>query len=95
VTIGQWTCEKRLIGDWRPQWSPANLATVDDTRHLEVRLPPDLSNKTYAALTHAVWAVLNAAGLGDTSYIRPDSKVTDAELISAFDRDTLTYPWGP
>ncbi|WNV83034.1 hypothetical protein [Umezawaea sp. Da 62-37] len=68
---------------------------MDETRHLEVRLPPDLSNDAYAAITQAVWAVLNAAGLGDTSYLRPDSHVTDAELIRAFDRDALTYPWGP
>lgn len=68
---------------------------MDDTRHLNVRLPRGLSNDTYAAITHAVWAVLVAAGLGNTSSLRPDSHITDAELISAYDRDALTYPWGP
>jgi hypothetical protein len=68
---------------------------MDDTRHLEVRLPSELPNAVYAALAHAFWAVLNSAGLGETSSIRPDDKVTDAELIRAFDQDTQTYPWGP
>ena len=71
------------------------LSAVDDTRCLEVRLPADLPNTTYAALAQAVWALLNAAGLGETSSIRPDARVTDAELIRAFDDDTRSYPWGP
>jgi hypothetical protein len=68
---------------------------VNDTRCLEVRLPADLPNSQYAAVAQAVWAVLNAAGLGETSSIRPDAGVTDTELIRTFDEDTLTYLWGP
>jgi hypothetical protein len=68
---------------------------MDDSRCLEVRLPADLPNPQYAALAQAVWAVLNAAGLGDTSTIRSDGWVTDEEMIHAFDEDTLSYPWGP
>jgi hypothetical protein len=68
---------------------------MHDTRHIDVRLPADLPNTQYAALAQAVWALLNAAGLGATSSIRPDTRITDEELIRAFDEDTLHYPWGP
>jgi hypothetical protein len=35
-----------------------------NTRRLEVVLPPDVPARDYAAVAHAIWAVLDAAGLG-------------------------------
>jgi len=64
-------------------------------RRLEVRLPPGLPNRQYAAVAQAVWAVLRAAGLDDSSSLRPDKLVTDSELNRAFDEGAQHYPWGP
>ncbi|MFT7835588.1 hypothetical protein Q5530_05505 [Saccharothrix sp. BKS2] len=64
-------------------------------RRLEVLLPADVTSREYAAVAHAVWAVLNAAGLGGDSALRPDEKITDAELNAAFDEDVAGYPWAP
>jgi hypothetical protein len=68
---------------------------MDDTRCIEVRLPADLTNVEYAAVLHAMWSVLNVAGIGDVSSLWPDGRVTDAELNDAFDEDILSYPWSP
>ncbi|GAA1291040.1 hypothetical protein GCM10009634_43030 [Saccharothrix xinjiangensis] len=57
-------------------------------------LPADLTNREYAALTHAVWGLLNATGLAGDSAVRPDDRISDAELNAAFDDDVATYPWG-
>ncbi|WP_447002451.1 hypothetical protein ACRAKI_22295 [Saccharothrix isguenensis] len=51
--------------------------------------------REYAAVAHAVWAVLNAAGIDEDSSLRPDDGITDAELNAAFDMDVKGYPWGP
>lgn len=65
------------------------------TRRLEVLLPSDLSTRKYAAVACAVWAVLNAAGLAGDSSLRPDKRISDAELNAAFDTDVRSYPWSP
>ncbi len=64
-------------------------------RRLEILLPPDVTARKYAAVAHAVWAVLNAAGLGGDSSLRPDDGITDEELNAAFDEDVQGYSWGP
>jgi hypothetical protein len=58
------------------------------TRRLEVLLPFDLSTREYAAVACAVWAVLNAAGLAGDSSLRPDKRISDAELNASFDADS-------
>ncbi|WP_123745973.1 hypothetical protein [Saccharothrix texasensis] len=63
-------------------------------RGLEVLLPADVTAREYAAVACAVWAVLNAAGLGEDSSLRPDGMASDAEMNAAFDADVAGYPWG-
>ncbi|QFZ20114.1 hypothetical protein [Saccharothrix syringae] len=65
------------------------------TRRLEILLPADVTVREYAAVAHAVWAVLNAAGFGGDSSLRPDDGISDAELNAAFDQDVAGYPWAP
>jgi hypothetical protein len=65
------------------------------TRRLEVLLPADVTAREYAAVAHAVWGVLNAAGLGGDSSLRPDNGITDEEMNAAFDEDVQGYPWSP
>ncbi|ATE52098.1 hypothetical protein [Actinosynnema pretiosum] len=62
-------------------------------RRLEVLLPDDLTNREYAAVAHATWALLSAVGIGEDSSLRTDDKITDAEMNSAFDADAAGYPW--
>lgn len=93
--MGQLTCGYPTNGDYRLALPIDILASMDDSRRLEVRLPADLSNARYAAVVQAVWSVLNVAGLGETSSLRPDDRVTDVELNAAFDGDTASYPWAP
>ncbi|QFZ20383.1 hypothetical protein [Saccharothrix syringae] len=64
-------------------------------RRLEILLPADVTVREYAAVAHAVWAVLNAAGFGRDSALRPDEGISDAELNAAFDQDVAGYPWSP
>lgn len=64
-------------------------------RRLEVLLPADVTAREYASIAHAVWAVLNAAGFGGDSSLRPDDGISDEELNAAFDADMESYPWGP
>jgi hypothetical protein len=45
-----------------------------------VLLPADVSAHDYAAVAHAIWAVLDSAGLGEDSSLRPDDVIGDAEL---------------
>ena len=65
-----------------------------DHRELQIRLPGDLPNDRYASITHAVFSVLDAAGVAEDSAILVDERVTDAELNESFDRHNARYPWG-
>ncbi|MFD1149714.1 hypothetical protein [Saccharothrix hoggarensis] len=47
------------------------------TRSLEVLLPADLSARDYAAVAHAIWAVLDEVGLGEESSLRTDDEAGD------------------
>jgi hypothetical protein len=64
-------------------------------RRLEVLLPDDLTNREYASIAHATWAMLSAVGLGEVSSLRTDDRITDVEMNRAFDEDAEGYPWGP
>ena len=90
---GQLNCEKSTIGGLSLCAARRHSVGMDDSRRLEVRLPAGLSNARYAAVVQAVWSVLNVAGLGEMSSLRPDDRVTDTELNDAFDEDTASYPW--
>jgi hypothetical protein len=63
-------------------------------RELRVTLPADLPNEQYATITHAVFSVLDAAGVADTSSVLVDATATDHDLNEAFDRHSEQYPWG-
>ncbi len=63
-------------------------------RAVLVKLPPDLSAERYAAITHAIFSVLDVAGLAGCSSIVSDRLATDVELNVAFDRHSQEYPWG-
>ncbi|WP_309111958.1 hypothetical protein [Saccharothrix sp.] len=63
-------------------------------RELRLKLPSDLPNDRYAALTHAVFALFGVAGVAHASSILVDADVTDSELNEAFDRHSAQYPWG-
>ena len=66
----------------------------NDYRAVLVKLPPDLAAERYAAITHAIFSVLDAAGVASSSSIVSDRLATDAELNTAFDRHSDEYPWG-
>jgi hypothetical protein len=72
------------------------MATIEYVEHrkLTIKLPPDLSNERYAVITHTVFSVLEAAGVGDASSVFVDEAATDAELNDAFDEHSERYPWG-
>jgi hypothetical protein len=57
-----------------------------DHREVVVKLPRGVSNGQYAAIAHAVFSVLDVAGLADGSSVVPDRLVTDWEMNAAFDR---------
>lgn len=63
-------------------------------RELRVTLPADLPNEQYATITHAVFSVLDVAGIADTSSVHVDAVATDSDLNDAFDRHSAWYPWG-
>ncbi|MEV8442080.1 hypothetical protein AB0425_32275 [Actinosynnema sp. NPDC051121] len=63
-------------------------------RELRIELPSDLPNDRYATITHAVFSVLDVAGIADQSLVRVDALVTDGELNDDFDRHSEHYPWG-
>jgi hypothetical protein len=63
-------------------------------RQIAVKLPPDLSPERYAAITHAVYSVVDAAGLAAEASVVVDELATDAELNQAFDTHSAHYPWG-
>ncbi|WP_367130519.1 hypothetical protein [Saccharothrix sp. HUAS TT1] len=48
-------------------------------RRLEILLPADMPARDYTALTHAIWAVLDAAGVDDGCSLRPDEEFCDAK----------------
>ncbi|GAB2973733.1 hypothetical protein [Saccharothrix stipae] len=58
------------------------------SRRLEVLLPADVSAHDYAAVSHAIWAVLNAAGLDEDGALRADKELNedDADLWPQDDR---------
>ncbi len=59
-----------------------------------MRLPFDVPPARYAAIVHAVAAVLDAAGLITRSSIFVDHEARDEDLNRAFDRFSADYPWG-
>jgi len=63
-------------------------------RTLLVKLPPGLPNERYAAIAHAIFSVLDAAGLAGRSSMITDDAATDDALNAAFDRHSEAYPWG-
>lgn len=65
----------------------------NDYRAVLVKLPTDLPVERYAAITHAIFGVLAAAGLADRSSIVNDRSVCDAQLNAAFDQHSEAYPW--
>jgi hypothetical protein len=65
-----------------------------DHRELRITLPADLPNDRYATITHALFCVLDAAGVAAASSVLVDTAATDAELNAAFDRHSEHYPWG-
>ena len=65
-----------------------------DYREFVVKLPRSLSNDRYAAITHAVYSVLDVAGLANMSSVVPDRQATDSDMNAAFDRHSESYPWG-
>ena len=48
-------------------------------RRLEVLLPADVPARDYAAVAHAIWEVLDAAGLGEDGSLRTDEEAADEE----------------
>ena len=65
-----------------------------NSRELRIELPSDLPNDRYATITHAVFSVLDVAGIADTSSVLVDAIATDPDLNEAFDRHSDQYPWG-
>ncbi len=63
-------------------------------RELRIELPPDLPNDRYATITHAVFSVLDVAGIAEESMVRVDELATDSDLNDDFDRHSEQYPWG-
>lgn len=63
-------------------------------RELRIKMPANLPNDRYATITHAVFSVLDAAGVADQSSVLVDDSATDTELNAAFDRHSEQYPWG-
>jgi hypothetical protein len=53
-------------------------------RRLEVLLPADVSAHDYAAVAHAIWAVLDAAGLDEDGVLRTDE---DREVVADAESD--------
>lgn len=58
-----------------------------------VKLPLSVSNQQYAALLHAIFSVVNVAGLAEVSSVVSDEAVTDAVLNAEYDRLSIHYPW--
>ncbi|MEU4741969.1 hypothetical protein AB0G02_16110 [Actinosynnema sp. NPDC023658] len=50
-----------------------------NARRLEVVLPADVSSHDYVTVAHAIWAVLDAAGLDEGSAVRTDAEFADVE----------------
>jgi hypothetical protein len=65
-----------------------------DCREVLVKLPCGLPNDRYAAITHAMYSVLDVAGLANVSSVVPDRLATDSDMNAAFDRHSESYPWG-
>lgn len=65
-----------------------------DCREVLVRLPRGLPNDRYAAIAHAVYSVLDVAGLANVSSVVPDRLASDSDMNAAFDRHSESYPWG-
>lgn len=65
-----------------------------DCREFVVKLPRSLPNDRYAAITHAVFSVLDVAGVASMSSVVPDRLATDSDLNAAFDSHAEQYPWG-
>ncbi|PSL51414.1 hypothetical protein B0I31_12143 [Saccharothrix carnea] len=57
-------------------------------------MPLDVPAERYAAITHAVYSVLDVAGLAAVASVVVDELATDAELNRAFDAHSAYYPWG-
>lgn len=64
-------------------------------RAVLVKPQTDLPVECYAAITHAIFGVLDAAGLADCSSIVNDRSVSDAEPNAAFDWRSEDYPCSP
>ena len=65
-----------------------------DCRRVLVKVPSWLSDERYAAITLAIFGVLDAAGIASSSSIEADERATDAVLNDGFDRYSENYPWG-
>ncbi|MET9260527.1 hypothetical protein [Amycolatopsis sp. NPDC004079] len=63
------------------------------SREIRLRLPLDVPPTRYAAIVHAVAAVLGAAGMLAGSSILVDAAARDEELNEAFARFSAAYPW--
>jgi hypothetical protein len=59
------------------------------SRRLEVLLPADVSARDYAAVAHAIWAVLDTAGFGEDGSLRPDDGIAGDGLDERFDGEVL------
>jgi hypothetical protein len=55
------------------------------SRRLEVLLPADVAARDYAAVAHAIWAVLDTAGFGEDGSLRSDDGVAGDGLDERFD----------
>jgi hypothetical protein len=56
-------------------------------RRLEVLLPADVPARDYAAVAHAIWAVLAAAGLDADGAVRADDEIVEGEAGGRAQRD--------
>ncbi|MBB5808838.1 hypothetical protein F4560_008606 [Saccharothrix ecbatanensis] len=65
-----------------------------DHRELRFKLPADLPNHIYATVAHAMFSVLDVAGIADVCSVLIDDGASDADLNEAFDRHSEFYPWG-
>ncbi|WP_410575753.1 hypothetical protein [Amycolatopsis sp. cmx-4-61] len=65
-----------------------------ESREFRVLLPFDVPSSRYAAIVHAVAAVLDAADVALESSIFVDGRARDEEMNAAFDRFSALYPWG-
>ncbi|MFI9811493.1 hypothetical protein [Saccharothrix variisporea] len=54
-----------------------------------------MTAREYAAVMYGVWALLNAAGLGEDSSLRRDDGISDAGLNARLDADVRSYSWWP